>query len=262
MREGERTDMKVGIITGASSGMGKAFVKTVLQSRMELDEIWLIARREERMKGWESIYPDRTFRIFPLDLSEKESYQVLADRLADGEIQIDLLIHSAGFGMMGDIADLSGEEQAEMVDLNCRSVVELTTTCLPYMGPEGRMIYMASGAAFLPQPGFAVYAASKAFVLSFVRALRAEKGNRTRKITAVCPGAVKTEFFNRALEKKDLPPIKKMVMADPGKVVRKAWRDNMAGREISVYGKPMKLFRLATRILPHSFLLKITGRMS
>lgn len=254
--------MKIGIITGASSGMGKAFIKTVLQSGMELDEIWLIARREERMKGWETIYPDRTFRILPLDLSKKESFHTLENLLADGEKQIDLLIHSAGFGVMGDVEDLSGEEQAEMVDLNCRSVVELTTACLPYMGPESRMIYMASGAAFLPQPGFAVYAASKAFVLSFVRGLRAERGNRGRKITAVCPGAVKTEFFNRALEKKDLPPIKKIVMSDPRKVVRKAWKDNSAGREISVYGKPMKLFRFITGILPHSFLIKITGRMS
>lgn len=93
------------------------------------------------------------------------------------------------------------EEQAEMVDVNCRSVVEVSSLVLPYMKYRGRMIYMASAAAFLPQPGFAVYAASKAFVLSYVRALRAESREKQLRVTAVCPGAVKTEFFNRALTK-------------------------------------------------------------
>ena len=103
---------------------------------------------------------------------------------------------------MGKIQDISKEEQAEMVDVNCRSVVEISSLLLPYMKYRGRMIYMASAAAFLPQPGFAVYAASKAFVLSYVRALRAENRERQLRVTAVCPGAVKTEFFNRALTKK------------------------------------------------------------
>ena len=110
------------------------------------------------------------------------------------------------------------EEQAEMVDVNCRSVVEVSSLVLPYMKYRGRMIYMASAAAFLPQPGFAVYAASKAFVLSYVRALRAESREKQLRVTAVCPGAVKTEFFNRALTKKHLPAYKKLVMADPKKV--------------------------------------------
>ena len=122
------------------------------------------------------------------------------------------------------------------------------------------MYYMASAAAFLPQPGFAVYAASKAFVLSYVRALRAENRERQLRVTAVCPGAVKTEFFNRALTKKHLPAYKKLVMADPKKVIKKAWKDNEQNKEISVYGKAIKLTHLVTKILPHSLFLQFIGR--
>lgn len=255
-------NMKIAMITGASSGMGKAFVKVLLQSGMDVDEIWLVARREKRMQAFTRLYPDRQFRILSLDLASKEKLSDLKEMICEEKPQIELLVHSAGFGVMGDVAQLSDQVLADMVDLNCRSVVEIASMCLPFMGPSGRMIFMASGAAFLPQPGFAVYAASKAFVLSFVRALRAEKAARGLRITAVCPGAVKTEFFNRALEKKDMPPIKKMVMADPKKVVNKAWKDNAAGREVSVYSRPMKVFHLITKIVPHRILLKIAARMT
>ena len=122
------------------------------------------------------------------------------------------------------------------------------------------MIYLASASAFLPQPGFAVYAASKAFTLSYVRALRAECRQRKLKITAVCPGAVKTEFFNRALEKKHLPAYKKIVMANPEKVVKKAWEDNKKGKEVSVYGKAIQLTHLAAKLLPHRFFLQFMGK--
>ena len=231
--------MNIGIITGASSGMGKEFVKLTMQNHLDLDEIWVIARRKERLEAWPSLYKEQKFRILP---------------------HIELFVHCAGFGIMGKIQDISMEEQAEMVDVNCRSVVEISSLLLPYMKYRGRMIYMASAAAFLPQPGFAVYAASKAFVLSYVRALRAENRERQLRVTAVCPGAVKTEFFNRALTKKHLPAYKKLVMADPKKVIKKAWKDNEQNKEISVYGKAIKLTHLVTKILPHSLFLQFIGR--
>ena len=210
--------MNIGIITGASSGMGKEFVKLTMQNHLELDEIWVIARRKERLEAWSDLYKEQKFRILPLDLQKKEDMDYLGKTLEEVQPHIELFIHCAGFGIMGRIQEISMEEQAEMVDVNCRSVVEVSSLVLPYMKYRGRMIYMASAAAFLPQPGFAVYAASKAFVLSYVRALRAESREKQLRVTAVCPGAVKTEFFNRALTKKHLQAYKKLVMADPKKV--------------------------------------------
>ena len=252
--------MNIGIITGASSGMGKEFVKLTMQNHLDLDEIWVIARRKERLEAWPSLYKEQKFRILPLDLQKKEDVECLKQILEETQPHIELFVHCAGFGIMGKIQDISMEEQAEMVDVNCRSVVEISSLLLPYMKYRGRKIYMASAAAFLPQPGFAVYAASKAFVLSYVRALRAENRERQLRVTAVCPGAVKTEFFNRALTKKHLPAYKKLVMADPKKVIKKAWKDNEQNKEISVYGKAIKLTHLVTKILPHSLFLQFIGR--
>ena len=229
--------MNIGIITGASSGMGKEFVKLTMQNHLDLDEIWVIARRKERLEAWPSLYKEQKFRILPLDLQKKEDVECLKQILEETQPHIELFVH-----------------------VNCRSVVEISSLLLPYMKYRGRMIYMASAAAFLPQPGFAVYAASKAFVLSYVRALRAENRERQLRVTAVCPGAVKTEFFNRALTKKHLPAYKKLVMADPKKVIKKAWKDNEQNKEISVYGKAIKLTHLVTKILPHSLFLQFIGR--
>lgn len=252
--------MNIGIITGASSGMGKEFVKLTMQNHLDLDEIWVIARRKERLEAWPNLYKEQKFRILPLDLQKKEDMDCLKQALEEEQPQIALFIQCAGFGIMGRIQDISMEEQAEMVDVNCRSVVEVSSIVLPYMKGRGRMIYMASAAAFIPQPGFAVYAASKAFVLSYVRALRAENRERQLRVTAVCPGAVKTEFFNRALAKKHLPAYKKLVMADPKKVVKKAWQDNEKNKEVSVYGGAIKMTHVATKLLPHSFFLQFIGR--
>ena len=223
--------MKIGIITGASSGMGKEFVKLTMSEQLNLDEIWVIARRKERLEAWQKHYAEQTFRVLALDLQKEEDMERLRKELEETQPEISLMIHCAGFGIMGRIDEIPAEEQMEMVDVNCRSVVELTTMFLPYMEKGGRMIYMASSAAFLPQPGFAVYSATKAFVLSFVRSLRAECRESNLGITVVCPGAVKTEFFKRAAEQKHLPAYKKRVMSGRKKVVRKAWRDNSAGKE-------------------------------
>lgn len=252
--------MNVGIITGASSGMGKEFVKLTMQNHLDLDEIWVIARRKERLEAWPNLYKEQQFRILPLDLQKKEDVECLRQTLEEIQPQVELFIHCAGFGIMGRIQDISMEEQAEMVDVNCRSVVEVSSLVLPYMKDRGRMLYMASAAAFLPQPGFAVYAASKAFVLSYVRALRVENRGRELRVTAVCPGAVKTEFFNRALTKKHLPAYKKLVMADPKKVVKKAWKDNERNKEVSVYGLAIRFTHLVTKVFPHSLFLQFIGR--
>ena len=252
--------MKIAVVTGASSGIGREFVRQIGYFYKSLDEIWVIARRKDRLEAWQKHYTEQTFRVLPLDMQKREDLAVLREELQKVQPEISLMIHCAGFGIMGRIDEIDVEEQLEMVDVNCRSVVELTTMVLPYMERGGRMIYVASSAAFLPQPGFAVYSATKAFVLSFVRSLRVECREQNLGITVVCPGAVKTEFFKRAAEQKHLPAYKKMVMADPKKVVRKAWRDNMAGREISVYGKPMKLFHTASKVLPHKVFLHFMGR--
>lgn len=252
--------MRVAIVTGATSGMGKEMVRLILEKEKGLEEVWLLGRRKQRLKYWREHYPEIDFRLLSLDLTDEGDREKFVQHLELEEPEVSLFVHAAGFGMMGFIEELSIKEQEEMVDLNVRSTVSMTGYVLPYMEQKGRMIYFASAAAFLPQPGFAVYAAGKAFVLSYVRSLRAECRDRELRITAVCPGAVKTEFFTRATLHKPLPAYKKLVMADPVKVVKKAWKDNEKGKEISVYGIPMKGFRLVTKLVPHRCFLRFMGK--
>ena len=125
------------------------------------------------------------------------------------------------------------------------------------MKKKSRIIQLASSAAFLPQPGFAVYAATKSFVLSYSRALHQELKSRNIYVTAVCPGPVKTEFFDIAETTGEIPLYKRLVMANPRRVVAKAIRDSVAGRDISVYGLTMKAFDLLCKVFPHRFILML-----
>lgn len=252
--------MNIAIITGATSGMGKEFVNKIVKEAGPLDEIWILGRRKERLEAWGRLYPKVQFRLFPIDVNKEADREFFHHFLEEKKPKVSIFVHAAGFGIIGNIDEIPLCEQEEMADTNMRSCISFTGYVLPYMKKGGRMIYFASAAAFLPQPGFAVYAASKAFVLSYVRSLRAENRHCNLKITAVCPGSVRTEFFNRAAASKPIAPYKKLVMATAGKVVDQAWKDNSKNKEISVYGLPMKGFFLATKLIPHGVFLHFMGR--
>lgn len=184
----------IAIVTGASSGMGREFVLQIAGKYKKLDEIWAIARSEERLQqlqGEASI----PVRILPMDLTMGENLKKLMALLAVENPKVRLLVASAGCGKIGSFFGSSYEGNLEMIDLNCRALTAVTYACLPYMPPRSRILLMASSAAFAPQPGFAVYAATKAYVLSLARALRQELREQMLTVTAVCPGPVDTEFL-------------------------------------------------------------------
>lgn len=145
---------------------------------------------------------------------------------------------------------------------NTEALTAVTSIVLPYIVRRGRILEVSSSAAFLPQPGFAVYAASKSYVLSFSRALHQELKPRSITVTAVCPGPMRTEFFLRASGKAELSGIKRYFMVKPGKVAAKALRDAARGKDISVYGVSMKLLRAASKVLPHALLLPLVRLVS
>ena len=142
-----------------------------------------------------------------------------------------------------------------MIDLNCKALTHMTKLCIPYMKKGSRIINIASAAAFCPQPSFGVYAATKAYVLSFSRSLCAELEDDEIFVTAVCPGPVATEFFETAGQKKK-NTVKNAVMARPEAVVKQALLDAKAGKEMSVYGASMKGAEAAAKLLPHRVILK------
>ncbi len=253
--------MKIAIVTGASSGMGREMVFEIAYRFGGIREIWAVARREERLKEFDGRVPVPV-KVFPLDLTADGGLSSLEEALKEQKPEVKLLINAAGFGRIGTAEEIGWRTSSRMVSLNAGALTAVTELVLPYMSENSRILQFASAAAFLPQPGFAVYAASKAYVLSYSRALNAELSGRGIFVTAVCPGPVDTEFFDRALQRGTLAPYKKIFMADAKKTVRKALKDGMAGKEISIPGISMKAFFLLCRLVPHGILIKLIRRLS
>ena len=249
--------MKIAVITGASSGIGREFVRQVGYFYHSLDEIWVIARRKERLESLrkECRVP---LRIFDGDLLKKQVYRQYHSGLKEKKPDIRMLVNAAGFGKSGAFSEITSEDkklQPDMIDLNCRALTRMIQISLPWMSKGSRIINLASAAAFCPQNGFAVYAATKAYVLSLSRALSSELRSRGIIVTAVCPGPVDTEFFRVSGELTD--PLKKLTMAKAPAVVHKALKDSRKRREVSVYGISMKAARIGAALLPHRLILRI-----
>lgn len=245
---------KIAIVTGASSGMGREMVYLLADHFAALEEIWVIARRKDRLEELVGKVPV-SLRILPFDLSDEEDLCMLSGLLKQEQPNVKILVNGAGYGKTGAAGTIPGGLSTGMVRLNDEALVAVTEMVLPYISRNSRIIQFASAAAFMPQPGFAVYAASKSFVLSYSRALAAELKKKEIYVTAVCPGPVETEFFGIALNGGKLAPIKKLTMADPKRVVKKALLDSMKGKRISVYGPWMKAFYVLCRIVPHEILM-------
>lgn len=248
--------MKIAIVTGASSGMGREFIMQIADRFSGIEEIWAVARRKERMEQLVSEVPVK-LRIFALDLTDDEDLLKLDEALREDRPEVKWLINAAGFGKIGPVGSLKLQDEVDMIDLNCRALCAVTHMVLPYLTCNSRIIQFASSAAFLPQPNFAIYAATKSFVLSYSRALNEELKPRSIYVTAVCPGPVSTEFFDIAETTGKIPLYKRLVMADPKKVVRQAIRESMMGKVVSVYGIGMRAFRILCKLLPHGAILRI-----
>lgn len=248
--------MKIAIVTGASSGMGREFVRQISENYRCLDEIWVIARNKRKLDSLRAEFGEKIVPV-RLDLRKRADLEKLGERLTKAAPSIKILVNAAGTGQIGQFEELPLGTQRGTTRLNCEALMAVTYLCLPYMKQRSRIVQMASAAAFVPQHGFAVYAASKAYVLSFSRALRSELKERGITVTAVCPGPVDTPFFRGAERYRKMPDYKKSSMADAAPVVEKAIRDAACGRELSIYGRNMKLLFAACKILPHELIIDV-----
>lgn len=246
--------MKIALITGASSGLGREFARQIPKLYRKLDEIWLAARSTDKLNELAKELP-LPARIFDGDLTRDYIYDRIKKELERQSADIRMLVNAAGYGAIGDATDIDVPAQAGMIDLNCRALTKMTLLCIPYMSKGSRIIQMASAAAFAPQPGFAVYAATKSYVYSFARGLGGELKTRGIITTVVCPGPVDTAFFERAGNTGN--SLKWKFMSGPVEVVHKALADAANRRETSVYGAAMKAARIAARLLPDRLVIRL-----
>ena len=247
--------MKIAIVAGASSGMGREMVYQLADRFGGLSEIWVIARRMERLNEFDGKLPLKV-RKFALDITDREDLEILKNELEAVRPDVKILVNSAGCGKYGKIGELAPSESSNMIRLNAEALTAVTELVLPYISANSRIIQFASAAAFVPQPGFAVYAATKSYVLSYTRALAQELRSRNISVTAVCPGSVETEFFDYALDGKKLPLYKKAVISQPEVVVKHAIQDSLKGKRMSVSGPVMKGFFILCKFLPHDLIMR------
>lgn len=247
--------MNIAVITGASSGMGREFAKTIEQSGMTFDEVWVIARRAERLKELEGELPCKV-RPISMDLTDREAHKIYTGLLEEIKPDVRLLVNCAGFGKFEATMDTPAEINQNMVDLNCVALMSMCQYTIPYMKDGSHIINIASVAAVQPIPYINVYGASKAFVLSFSRALNREVRQKGIKVTAVCPFWTKTEFFDRAIDDNKQKVVKKYVaMYEPSQIVSRAWRDMKKGKDVSKYGFKARFQMGLVKILPHSLVM-------
>ncbi|MGM9645772.1 MAG: SDR family NAD(P)-dependent oxidoreductase [Eubacteriales bacterium] len=242
--------MKIAVISGASSGIGRSFAKQL--DLYGLDEIWLIARNSEKLEGISKTLSTKAV-ILPLDLEKEDSFDTLCKLYEAEKPSISYLVCSAGVGYSGAFESLTPDKIQAMINLNCTALTLLTSISLPYLENGSKVIEIASGAGFLPQPYFSVYASSKSYVISFSRALRAEIRKRGINVTAVCPGPVDTNFFS-SLE--NVKEYKKKFLISPDKVAKYALKSAKKGKAISSPSLSMKLVHLVSKIVPTSLILK------
>lgn len=249
--------MKIAVITGASSGLGEEFAKQMEASYKGIDEIWLIARRQERLDALCKVLKTPC-RMFAMDLKKPGNIAALSMELKQVKgLQIVTLVNASGYGVMGNAGEVGFEVESDMLDVNVKALTAVTNICLPYLSKNSIVYQIASAAAFIPQPGFSVYAGSKAYVLSYALALREELRQRGVRVIAVCPGPVATEFFDAAIGKSSLGTWKKWFMAKKEKVVHQALKDAKAKKAVSVYGCSMKAFYHLSTFVPHTLLIRV-----
>ena len=243
--------MKIAVITGASSGMGREFVYA-LDREEQFDEIWVIARREYRL---EELKAKCRNPIRPLvwDLEKRESLYAYRELLEKERPEIDVLVNAAGFGLFGTFAEMDMDRQLDIIDLNSRALTGMCHLSIPYMKAGARIWNMGSMSSWQPVPYINVYGASKAYVLSFSRALGKELEKQGIRVMAVCPGWITTEFFEHAVHDDTIRYYNRFY--PPEQVIAKALRDMKKGKAVSVLGFPERVQVQLVKHLPTSFIM-------
>jgi uncharacterized protein len=246
------------LITGASAGIGKALARVFAKHGHALV---LTARRQAELRALaDEITAAGHTRphVIAVDLGAPDGVALLADALQDAGLEPSIAVNNAGFGLLGNAADLDRARQLAMIDLNIRALTDLSLRWLePITRHRGGILNVASIAGFLPGPGMAVYHATKAYVLSFTEALHEELKSDGVRVCALCPGPVETEFFSLAGIPSDYFP--GYLARSAERVAHEGYDGLMGGHRVVVPGKPNRILTLVPRLLPRGLMLAMAA---
>jgi uncharacterized protein len=250
---------RVTLITGASAGIGTELARVFASSGHRLA---LVARRADRLAA---LAAEITAKgggapiVIACDLEQPNAGDKIAATLAAAGVEVEFVVNNAGFGLFGNAIELDRAEQLGIVDVNIRALTDLSLRFSDHLiRHRGGVLNVGSIAGFLPGPGMAVYYASKAYVLSFTEALRAELGPRGVRVTVLCPGPVPSEFQIRAgFEPGFDSAILNVSAAD---VAKQAYQGLMANKRAVLPGLGIKVVPFMLRLFPRGFILAAVAR--
>ncbi len=249
--------MKIAVITGASSGLGKEYALAVSRLRPDVEEIWLVARRKEKLEEVASNL-SKKYRIVPLDITSDTAIKEYKNLLESENAEVTLLINNAGFGKLALFYEISTEDNAGMIRLNCEALTVMTSTTLPFMNEKAEIINTCSIASFVPNTRMAVYSSTKAFVMSFSRALRTELKERKINVLSVCPGPMETEFLGVAgIEKGTSKTFDMLPRDNAQKMAEHSLKASKKSKAVFCDRFFYKFYRAIAKILPTSIVMKM-----
>ena len=248
--------MKIAVITGASAGIGREFVYAV-DRQYELDEIWVVARRKERLEEL-SASCKTPLRAVCLDLSKLDSVDEYAAMLDAEKPEISILVNAAGCGVFGPFAENDLKKQLSSAQLNSLALTAMCHVSIPYMRSGSAIVNMGSNSAWQPVPYQTVYGASKSYVLSFSRALGRELRSAGIHVMCVCPGWIKTEFQQVAEHDKYIRYVDRWY--GPDEVAAQAMKDLAKRKTVSILGHPVRRQVRLVKFLPVNLVMDIWCR--
>ena len=247
--------MRRAVITGASSGIGREFVYAI--DKMDLDEIWVIARRQDRLEELRGkcSHPVRTLS---LDLSEDTGIDAYQELLNLEKPDLHILVNAAGFGVFGPFAENDLQKQLKSARLNALALTAMCHVSLPYMKDGDSIVNMGSNSSWQPVPYQTVYGASKSYVLNFSRALGREMKDRGIHVMCVCPGWIRTEFQQVAEHDRYIRYVDRWY--GPDEVVDQAMKDLKKKKQVSILGHPVRRQVRLVKFLPVNLVMDIWCR--
>lgn len=249
----------VTLITGASAGIGAALAHQFASNGHALV---LVARRTAALNELAGAIEARGFarpQVIGADLGKSEATGMIADELATRGLEPNFVVNNAGYGLVGIAAELDRAEQLAMIDLNARTLTDLSLRFVESLERHrGGILNVASVASFMPGPGLAVYYATKAYVLSFSEALHNELKPKGVRVTTLCPGPVETEFQARAGMPEGYFPA--FLARSAERVAREGYDALMAGKRVVIPGFPNRVAAFLPRLVPRGMLLAVSSR--
>jgi short-subunit dehydrogenase len=248
------------LITGATAGLGAEFARQLAGSGHDLV---IVARDTARLESTQKSITDEfgvTVDVLPADLTTDDGCTAVAERIADPQHPVAVLVNNAGFGMyqVFGTGELSAEER--QLDLNVRAVLRLAHAAVRAMTARrsGRIINVSSVAGFVPRGSNATYSAGKAWVTMFSEALSVQLRGSGVTVTAICPGFTRTEFHERAHA--DMSHVPERMWLDAADVVREGLADAFDGKPVSVPSRQYRTLVTAVRLIPRPLLRRIMAR--